>query len=77
MRKKGSRNGVTALAVAGTNVVVLGWDMSEDEAGIADVPVSRSHRPKSRRAGFPPIENSAGPRSFIETSPPLGSNPGR
>lgn len=31
MRKKGSRNGVTALAVAGTNVVVLGWDMSEED----------------------------------------------
>ncbi len=31
MRAKDSKNGLTALAVAGTNVVLIGWDMAEND----------------------------------------------
>lgn len=31
MRRKGSGNGLTALAVAGTHVVLLGWDVTESD----------------------------------------------
>lgn len=56
MRKKGSRNGLTALAVAGTNVVVLGWDMSENDIrnrGILGFAIQRTRHEDDERIWLP------------------------